>query len=50
MISKKASRSMLKLLNHKNKFDACLNDVINKNYKLSSRSAVNHGFWWIFGY
>jgi len=48
MISKKSSRTVLKLLYHKNKFNACLNDVINKNYKLSPIGGV--GWWWIFGY
>ena len=48
MLSKKLSKTVLKLLHHKKKFDASLNDIINKNYSLKTTTDV--GLWWIFGY
>ena len=48
MISKKASRSIMKLLNHKSRYDNCLNDIINKNYSLKTTNDV--GLWWLLGY
>jgi hypothetical protein len=41
MFSKRVSKSIVKFIIHKNKFNACLNDIKNKNYSLKEE-------WWIW--
>ncbi len=48
MISKKSSKTVMKVLYHKKKLNASLNDIINKNYKLAPIGGV--GWWWILGF